>query len=198
MKKQALIIFTKNAEPGRVKTRLAATIGVDAAFAVFNRLSNYTAEVAAAVEAGKYVFYSDYIPEVDLWSRELFHKEIQQGNSLGERMSRALSVAFEKGFQRAVIIGTDCPELDMAILEKAFEVSGEYDVVLGPAEDGGYYLMGTNRHIPALFENIQWSTANVLRETISICRANNLSYYLLPVLHDVDEEKDLVHLPKTN
>jgi rSAM/selenodomain-associated transferase 1 len=196
MTKQVLIIFTKNAEPGKVKTRLAATIGDNAAFAVFDKLSRHTAKVAAVVDVVKQVFYSDYIPPEDLWSPDLFQKEIQQGNSLGERMSNAFAAVFERGFQPAVIIGTDCPELNGTILEKAFEVAGEYDVTLGPAADGGYYLIGTHRHLPALFENIQWSTANVLTDTISICRANELSYYLLPMLHDVDEEKDLVHLSK--
>lgn len=198
MKRQALIIFTKNAEPGKVKTRLAATIGDDGAFAVFQILSNYTACVVTVLSVEKFVYYSDYIPVEDLWSDELFRKNVQQGNSLGERMSNAFAAVFEKHFESVVIIGTDCPGLDQAILEKAFQAAGEHDVILGPAADGGYYLIGTNRHIPALFENISWSTANVLTETVSICRTKNLSYYLLPVLHDVDEEKDLVHLPKTN
>jgi rSAM/selenodomain-associated transferase 1 len=194
MKNQALIIFTKNAEPGKVKTRLAATVGNVAAFAVFQKLSNYTAGIAAGLNVEKFVFYSDYIPAEDLWSGATFYKNIQQGISLGDRMSNAFADAFEKQFERVVIIGTDCPGLDQTTLEKAFEVEGDHDVVLGPAADGGYYLIGTNRYIPALFENIQWSTSEVLMSTISICRAHHLSYYLLPVLHDVDEEKDLVHL----
>jgi rSAM/selenodomain-associated transferase 1 len=193
---QALIIFTKNAEAGKVKTRLAATIGVDAAFAVFQKLSSYTQRIVTGLRAQKFVFYSDYIPADDLWPGEMFQKHIQQGMSLGERMSSAFALAFKKQFERVVIIGTDCPGLDQTILEKAFEA--EVDVILGPAADGGYYLIGTNRHIPALFENIHWSTPDVLSETISICLASNLSYSLLPVLHDVDEEKDLVHLSKIN
>ena len=113
-------------------------------------------------------------------------------------MSNAFSYTFQKGYDRVVIIGTDCPELTAGILMNAFAYLNNHDVVIGPAADGGYYLLAMKQHYSALFKNINWSTETVLEETLEICMENNLNYTLLPVLHDVDEERDLIHLEKLN
>ncbi len=191
----AVIIFAKNLVPGKVKTRLAASIGNDAAFEVYKELLARTRSATETVAADKIVFYSDEVVKKDEWSQS-FLKSKQQGENLGERMMNAFKEIFQQGYGKALIIGTDCPALNESMLLWAFEKLGESDVVLGPAYDGGYYLLAMKELLPCLFENIPWSTSTVFETTIAVCKSNNLSYSLLPTLHDVDEEKDLVHLKK--
>ncbi len=106
-------------------------------------------------------------------------------------MKNAFSLIFQKGYDKAVIIGTDCPDSSEGLIMNAFAYLHLHDVVIGPAEDGGYYLLGIKHLYPWLFENIQWSTNSVLSETLNKCAALQLDYSLLPVLKDIDEEKDL-------
>lgn len=194
MKQNMLSIFAKNPIVGKVKTRLAASIGPDAAFNVYKELVEYTAEVAQNVRSEKIVFYSDRIEENDAWGNG-FLKAVQKGNDMGERMMNAFKDVLQ-GSQKAVIIGTDCPSLTESIIEEAFEKLTDVDVVIGPAFDGGYYLLGLKSVYSFLFDGIEWSTSLVLQQTINRCKQNSLSYELLQELHDVDEEKDLVHLKK--
>lgn len=196
MTKQALLIFTKNAEAGKVKTRLAATIGNEAALSIYMQLIAHTIAVTEALPVDKFVFYSGYIEREGAWSNKNYFKQLQQGNDLGERMSQAFAFAFQKGHNQIVIIGTDCPELNAEIIINAFALLNKHDVVIGPAEDGGYYLLGMKQHYSELFENMHWSTNTVFDETARKCAALQLAYCLLPVLKDIDEEKDLVHLKK--
>ena len=198
MTKQALLIFAKNFEPGKVKTRLAATLGHAKAFSIYTQLLEHTVSVTNYLHVDKIVFYSSHIAQEDVWNDNYYHKQVQEGSDLGERMNNAFSYAFQKGYDRVVIIGTDCPELTAGILMNAFAYLNNHDVVIGPAADGGYYLLAMKQHYSALFKNINWSTETVLEETLEICMENNLNYTLLPVLHDVDEERDLIHLEKLN
>ncbi len=184
-----LIVFTKNLLFGKVKTRLAATIGDDNAFKIYATLIAYTCSVTKQLSCGKIVYYSDYIEQNDVWNG--CRKAAQQGNDLGERMMNAFKDAFAAATDRAVIIGTDCFEIDRHIIEHAFKQLNEHDIVIGPAMDGGYYLLGIKSLHQPLFENIPWSTETVFEATITVCNHLNLSYFLLPVLNDVDEEKDL-------
>ena len=196
MKQQnVLIIFAKNPVLGKVKTRLAATMGAAAAFEVYKELLYHTKSITQKAAADKVVYYSEQVQFNDLWENG-FSKAKQKGKDLGERMLMAFKEMFQQGYKKAVIIGTDCPSLNEAILKEAFERLSATDVVLGPAYDGGYYLLGMSRLHPFLFENIRWSTSTVFESTMVLCKSNNLSYTLLPTLHDVDEEKDLVHLKK--
>lgn len=195
--KQALIIFAKNPVYGKVKTRLAATIGNDAALSFYQDLLKFTQAVTCHLPLNKIVYYSDYIEEKDIWDNTVYTKLLQAGDDLGIRMKNAVDHAFKEGNEKAVIIGTDCPEISSVILMNAFAYLDTYDVVLGPAKDGGYYLLGMKKLCGELFDDIHWSTAFVLQETIEVCLRQNLRHYLLPVLSDVDEEKDLAHL-KTN
>ena len=194
MTRQAVLIFTKNAEAGKVKTRLAATIGNEAAFAVFHQLQAYTVSITASLPMDKFVFYADYIGSSDIWDNNVYHKAVQQGEDLGERMINAFDLLFEKGFEEVVIIGTDCPGIQTSIIEDAFAHLQACDVVVGPAEDGGYYLLGMKQLHAALFSDIHWSTATVLKSTLNGIIASGLRYHLLPMLKDVDEEKDLIAL----
>ncbi len=198
MMKKSLLIFTKNPEAGKVKTRLAATIGNAKAFSIYKQLIEYTVSITNYLPVDKFIFYSDHLEQKDLWNDKQYFKQVQCGQDLGERMNNAFAFAFQMKYDRAVIIGTDCPELNAEIMMNAFAYLHSYDVVIGPAEDGGYYLLGMNQLYSQLFKNISWSTQTVFIDTLSICKQNNISYYLLPVLHDVDEEKDLIHLKKEN
>jgi rSAM/selenodomain-associated transferase 1 len=192
MTKQALLIFTKNPEAGKVKTRLAATIGNDNALHVYERLVQHTIRVTNSLPVDKILFYSDFISDEDLWNSEHYLKQVQNGKHLGERMNNAFSSAFKNGYDRMVIIGTDCPQLNAEIIMNAFAYLNKYDVVIGPAEDGGYYLLGLRHPCLQIFEDIHWSTDTVFDETAKKCIGLQLSYVLLPVLNDIDDEMDLL------
>ena len=193
--KQALLIFAKNLIYGEVKTRLAATVGNDAAFSVYKELLQYTKEITKDIPADKIIFYSNRIEEEGIWRNENCNKQIQMGNDLGERMQNAFAYAFENEYEEVNIIGTDCFELTSSIINDAFNRLKNYDVVIGPAKDGGYYLLGMKKLYSEIFQNILWSTDRVLQQTIAICKRESLSCHLLQVLSDIDDEKDLL---KTN
>jgi uncharacterized protein len=194
MNRQALMIFTKNPEYGKVKTRLASTIGHAAALEVYSQLLLHTLSVTRDLSVDKIVFYSNQIDSNDLWEESMYKKQIQQGADLGERMKNAFSFTFEKGYKEIVIIGTDCCDLTTGVIKNAFENLSADDAVIGPATDGGYYLLGLKQHCPELFEGINWSSDTVFASTIKKLCDLQLKYFLLPVLNDVDEAKDLVHL----
>ncbi|MEO6130325.1 MAG: TIGR04282 family arsenosugar biosynthesis glycosyltransferase [Saprospiraceae bacterium] len=192
--KEALIIFAKNPEAGNVKTRLAASIGNEAALSVYQKLLSYTASITKELPIEKIIFYSDHVIQHDIWDNKHFSKQVQAGSDLGERMTNAFADTFQKGYSKSVIIGTDCPELNAGIIIKAFAYLDLYDVVIGPAEDGGYYLVGMKQLHAQVFENINWSTNTVLDETRMRCDALQLNYSLLPVLRDIDTIEDLKYL----
>ena len=192
MTKQALLIFAKNPEAGKVKTRLAATIGTKAALDVYKQLVEHTISVTNCLPVDKMVFYSDFVFGEDAWNTEHYLKQVQNGKDLGERMNNAFDSAFKNGYDRIVIIGTDCPELNAEIIMNAFACLDKYDVVIGPAEDGGYYLLGLKQLCSEIFENIHWSTSTVFDETTRKCAALQLTYGLLPLLKDNDVENDLL------
>ena len=186
---KALLIFIKNAEKGKVKTRLAATMGDDMALKVYLELLNYTRKISAAVDANRLLFYSNFIEENDQWTLQDFQKFTQFGENLGARMQNAFKQAFLTN-EKVLIIGSDCATLTSAIIEQAFVALDDHPFVLGPASDGGYYLLGMNRFQPSVFENIEWSTASVAQETIKRFEALGTSHYLLPELSDIDLEED--------
>lgn len=189
--KQALIIFAKNLIYGQVKTRLAATIGNDMAMNVYRHLLQHTASVTSYLPVDKIVFYSTYVEKQDVWENEVYNKELQKGNDLGQRMQNAFDFAFEQGNKEVAVIGTDCAELTPAIIMNGFAYLKNNDVVIGPANDGGYYFLAMKQAHPQLFCNIEWSTAEVLEKTLTVCAQLNLSFHMLPVLSDIDTVHDL-------
>ncbi len=191
MSKDILLIFARNLIYGKVKTRLATTIGHNKALAVYQSLIKHTAAVTKSIDVTRFVYYSDFITNGDAWDNT-YLKTVQQGTDLGERMSNAFNDALKHGHKKAIIIGTDCYELSAPVITEAFEQLNSYDIVIGPALDGGYYLLGMNKHHPALFDDMVWSTDTVLGETVKRCDQLGLRYFLLPVLADIDEEKDLL------
>lgn len=191
MTKNALIIFVKNPIEGQVKTRLATTIGNSAAVAVYKQLLQHTFTITQHVAVDKFVFYGDYVNENDVWLNTIYKKQLQQGNDLGERMKHAFQLLLNSGYDKVIIIGSDCYELTQQILEEAFDELIISDAVIGPCNDGGYYLLGMKQLMPELFDNIAWSTNNVLPTTIDILKKSQLQFELLQTLNDVDDEASL-------
>ncbi len=189
----AVIIFVKNPVLGKVKTRLAATIGDEKALDIYLQLLSHTLLSVKEIMADVFVYFSDTIDEDIFEYENIFFRKIQNGNNLGERMQHAFEEVFDLWYDKVIIIGTDCPGIDLDLLDESFEALDNADVVIGPAADGGYYLLGMKKLYPQLFQNINWSTASVLNSTIDSCKAQNLTHLLLPMLHDIDEEKDLIH-----
>ena len=189
--RQLLIVFIKNPVPGKVKTRLASSIGTAEALTVYNKLLDHTLNISKPLPVDKVVYYSEFIPVDDVWKASGFHQELQQGNDLGVRMMNAFIKAFLQHYEYVVVIGSDCFELKNNILTEAFDELNKMDVVVGPALDGGYYLLGMSSLHRELFLNKTWSSDKVLNETLESIRELNLSFSLLPVLRDIDTEQDL-------
>jgi uncharacterized protein len=189
-----LMVFIKNPVKGTVKTRLATTIGEDKALAIYEALLEITLQALKGSDAQKAVFYSGYRAD-DTWLKNGFLQFIQHGHDLGARMEHAFDTAFSTGYQKVVIVGSDCPALSSSLVAEAFEKLDTHDVVIGPAEDGGYYLLGMKTLHPDLFRNKTWSTARVLPQTEQDLDRLGLRYHLLSELTDIDEEKDLKKFP---
>ncbi len=189
--RRLLIIFVKNPLPGKVKTRLAKTVGEHKALEIYLQLLKYTVHITSDAACDKAVFYSDFIEENDCWPGGKYKKQVQQGIDLGGRMLQAFTWAFQQRYGQVVIIGSDCPQLSTSIIQESFEQLQAHDVVIGPAADGGYYLLGMKKLLPDLFSNKTWSSASVLTDTITDLQRLGVSFKQLPTLHDVDEEKDL-------
>lgn len=185
-----LLIFSKNPRLGKVKTRLAATIGDAEALRIYRILLEKTRGAVLDVEIERWLFYSDFVETTDEWPDTYFKKFLQKGDDLGERMENAFRQAFDAGAEKALIIGTDCPELTGALLQEAFHRLNEADFVLGPALDGGYYLLGMKQLEVSLLRGMEWSTPDVAAETLRRVGALGKSCSLLPSLSDVDTEED--------
>ena len=186
----ALLIFVRNPQKGRVKTRLARTLGEEAAYNIYLQLLAHTRQVALAVEAKRLVFYSHFIDTNDQWTFPGFEKHLQAGDpDLGARMEAAFQLALTH-HNKAVIIGSDCIQLSPAILDSAFAALDSFPYVLGPAFDGGYYLLGMRKPTPSLFSDITWSTPTVAAETLRRINALGASTFVLPTLADIDEAED--------
>ncbi|NUO03602.1 MAG: TIGR04282 family arsenosugar biosynthesis glycosyltransferase [Saprospiraceae bacterium] len=186
---RALLLFVRNPEKGKVKTRLAKELGDDKALEIYLELLNLTRAVAMAIPAERLLFYSNFIPQSDDWPESLFQKHLQSGGDLGARMEAAFHQALET-HPKAVIIGSDCPELRPEIIEQAFTQLDDCDAVFGPANDGGYYLLGLKSVIPGIFRDMVWSTKSVLSETLDRLKAAGKTYAFLPELSDVDHVED--------
>jgi uncharacterized protein len=203
--KNALIIFIKNPALGKVKTRLARTVGDEKALDIYLELTQITRENAlklsgkASKEANilrgvrRHVFYSDFINPSDEWANNRFTKHVQTGDDLGERMSNAF-LDILKTHKNVLIIGSDCPTLTTEIMEMALAQLETHDFVVGPSTDGGYYLLGfgQNNLSNFVFENMDWSTDKVLPTTLKRIKERGKTVFLLPELTDIDEEKDWV------
>lgn len=175
-----------------MKTRLASTIGDKKALEIYFKLIEYTLAQTKEVNSVKNIFYSSFIQ--DNYSADFFY--LQEGVDLGEKMMNAFEKCFNHGAEKVIIIGTDCAEIKSTTFDAAFEKLNEKDVVIGPAKDGGYYLLGMKKMHSNLFQNMNWSTDEVYQSTINKLDKQNVSYHSLPILTDIDNEEDLMTLPK--
>lgn len=196
MSKNLIIILTKNPELGKVKSRLAATVGKENALVIFNELIKHTVSMTQELDCDKWVFYSDYIGDNDYFENSIYSKFLQKGNDLGDRMRNAFVKATDAGYEKVMMIGSDCYQLTKSEIEKGFKILDSNDFVFGPAEDGGYYLIGTRTTFTKVFDNKTWSTATVLYEAIRDVEGADLTYGELATLSDVDYEEDLGKLRK--
>ena len=191
--KNLLLIFTRNPEFGKVKTRLARDIGHQAALDIYKFLLAHTAKICTPLDTEKAVYYSEEIPNNDLWNAAVFQKKKQVGEDLGERMQNAFAEGFNLGYSKIIIIGSDLYDIETKDLEQAFNVLNNHEIVIGPAEDGGYYLLGMKQLHPKLFKNKNWGTATVLQDTINELKKSN--YKLLEKRNDVDLYSDIKDHP---
>lgn len=184
-----LLIFIKNPILGKVKTRLAATLGNQQALSIYHQLLLHTRKTSLQINAARYLYYSDFMDTDDEWDSNEFTKKIQHGHDLGARMSNAFADAFIN-YSKVVIIGSDCPLLESKHIELAFDKLETYPIVIGPALDGGYYLLGMQSFFPTLFQDMTWSNDAVLTHTLERIKRLEQPYFLLPELPDVDTEAD--------
>jgi len=188
MSKTLLIVFVKNIILGKVKTRLAKTVGNNIAFDVYKVLVDITEACSKKVTETKHIYFSDVIID-ELFVKEL--KFVQEGVDLGERMQNAFKKGFNEGYEKIILIGSDLPDISPEIIHQGFKVLENNEVVFGPAADGGYYLVGMNKPHFSVFKNKEWSTEELLKATLTELKDKNIKTGLLQTLNDIDTFDDL-------
>lgn len=190
----------KKPERGKVKSRLAAVIGGDSAVRLYK---NLVAQMLSTLREGTFPLYICFFPKnaqkpIKNWLGREYCYLPQNGTDLGERMRNGFMEAFEMGFKRVVLIGSDIPDLPLELIEEAFTSLHKNDVVIGPAFDGGYYLIGfkDKTFSPQVFEGIAWGTQNVFDETMKKLKRFRRVVHTLPYQRDIDTVEDLMHLDK--
>lgn len=200
--KKGLIIFAREPLPGKVKTRLAASIGDQVAADLYETMLE---------DVLKTVHQLDDVAPAVYWACEegslprLSEKyrcssRLQGAGDLGQRMRGAFEEMFAKGCDLCCVIGSDAPDLPLSYIEEAYRILGadKSDVVFGPSKDGGYYLLGLRQVWPQLFVNIPWSSADVLEQSLEAARHSGLSTTLLPEWQDIDTVEDLQAFQERN
>lgn len=199
MTAKRLIVFARYPSPGRAKTRLIPALGTHGASLLQHRMTLATLQTAARFTAADGARVQLRVSGDPAATRELYPGEwevIAQGSgSLGERLTRAAAAAFADGAGRVVVIGSDCPALTAEHLSAAFTALDGHDIVVGPAADGGYYLIGLRHSAPRLFDAIAWGSDRVLAQTRAAAAQEGLSIAFLDTLLDVDRPEDLSRIP---
>jgi rSAM/selenodomain-associated transferase 1 len=191
MKKRGLILFTKSPAADNVKTRLSSVLSKEERSALLASLIGQTVERIRQVrDCDIFISYAGGGEWFERFSLPMF---AQEGEGLGERMRLAMERLFRAGYAEVALVGADIPMLDAGIIEEAFALLGKTDVVLGPALDGGYYLVASKRPAPEIFTGIVWSTPTVLKETLEAAGRAGLATALGRLLRDLDTPDDLSH-----
>lgn len=193
---ETLIIFSRYPQAGKTKTRMIPVLGAEGAAKLQRAMTEHTLHTVKQLSKTRPItseihFAGGNQQLMSEWLGKELNYYPQVAGDLGQRMRSAFDRAFDGGSNRVVTIGIDCPDIDESILERAFEALKKEDLVLGVAEDGGYYAIGLNRSIPELFANIDWGTDKVLAQTKNIAIALGLKIDYLPCLRDVDRPEDL-------
>jgi len=185
--------MAKYPEKGKVKTRLAKTIGEENALKVYKNLLGYTLREANCALWESHIHWAG--KAIEGVNTHQFKERQQLDGELGEKMEHAFKSEFKEGAERVVMIGADCAELTMGHIERAFGMLKLHDVVIGPAADGGYYLIAMNEMHPEILKDVPWSTEHVLEVTKELAEENHLSLGFMAELSDVDHEEDLKKHP---
>ncbi len=201
---EEILIFTRYPEPGKVKTRLIPELGNQEAARIHRLLTERIITSLLPLRQSRPVHFFLYFTggsqaQMENWLGNSLFLARQKGTGLGQRMASAFREAWRRGAGRAVIVGSDCPCIDDKLLAHALDRLKKNDAVLGPAYDGGYYLLGLNKNLSAeqfdlFFENIAWGTPHVCRQTMEKAQNAHLSVSTLTRLHDIDRPEDLEHL----
>lgn len=192
----ALLVIAKRPAPGQTKTRLTPPLSPQQAAHLYECFLRDTLNAARTVSGATRLINFAPLDEADYFAELApdFGRLPQIGDSLGARLDHALTHCLSDGFRRAVIMDSDSPTLPAAYLTQAFVKLEQADVVLGPCDDGGYYLIGLTRPQPRLLRDVQMSTPNVLRDTLALAEAIGLRVALLPPWYDVDTGQELDRL----
>ena len=190
------MIFSRYPEAGKTKTRMIPALGAVGAAKLQQQMTEHTLATAKQLQKSRSLSLEIHFAGGDRqlmseWLGKGIDYHPQVAGDLGQKMYAAFERAFELGSDRVVVIGIDCPELNKSILNQAFDALASRELVLGGANDGGYYLIGLNQSLPLLFNNISWGTSKVLEQTKAIARNLNLEFYSLPLLNDIDRPDDL-------
>lgn len=197
LNKEVLIIFTRYPEAGKTKTRTIAVLGAEGAAELQRQMAEHTLIQAKKLQQASHIYIEVHFTGGDrqlmqAWLGEDIAYKKQAEGDLGERMKSAFELSFAEGMNKIIIIGVDCPDLNTAIMNQGFDLLDRHELIIGPAADGGYYLIGLTRPIPELFVGINWGTSEVLQQTITIAKNLEVNFACLSTLHDVDRPEDLV------
>jgi hypothetical protein len=188
MIKKGLIVFLRKPVLGQVKTRLAKDLGEEKTLKVYEALVLHTLEISKNQDFDVIPYYFPEIPSSHAFQD--FECYVQSGKDLGEAMHNAFDEMFSKGYEQLVIIGSDCFQLSSSHLKKSFDSLQNSEYVIGPAKDGGYYLLGMKALNQDLFKGIEWSTSNVFQHSIQKLKEH--SVHVLQELNDIDDINDLL------
>ena len=194
--KEKLIVFTRYPEAGKTKTRLIPVLGKEGAAKLHRQLTEGTISQAKQLKNTRQLFVEVHFTGgsqelMEAWlGNDIFYQNQVTGD-LGIKMAAAFEMSFNSGIEKVVLVGTDCPGLNADLMAKAFNELDGQDLVLGPALDGGYYLIGLRRFVPEIFIGINWGTAEVLAQSVAIARNLNLAIAYLSPLADIDRPEDL-------
>lgn len=196
-----LIIFVRLPVPGQVKTRLGKRIGHEAACEFHRCFVEWTLSRTPSPVPGVWRRWICFTPRSALnairtWLPDypVDHHLPQAPGDLGVRMMAATGAAFHARASKVVVVGTDCPAINQDLIDQAFAELDDHDVAIGPAQDGGYYLLGLRKLSHQIFQQIPWSTDQVLSATRARIAELGLSYFELPMQHDIDRQEDLIQL----
>ncbi len=195
MNDRCVIMFVKFPQKGKVKSRLAASLGDERALELYRCFVTDLLEMIG--KSGYPLVLSFYPPEAERemrgWLGDGYSYLAQQGSNIGERMRNAFETVFSRGYRSVLLMGSDSPDLTTEILDEAFSSLEEHHAVIGPAFDGGYYLIGFTREafIPEVFRGISWSTEEVFRQTMNVFTATGRITHIMPPWRDIDTINDL-------
>lgn len=193
---ERLIIFCRFPYPGKAKTRLIPGVGAAKAALIHKELAEFTLDTAKVIAEDldlsiEIAIVGNTLEPMKEWLGDDLLYTTQVEGDLGLKMSNVITKAFQQNCKKVIIIGTDCPEITPSILEDAFSSLDNHELVIGPAYDGGYYLIGLNREIPKIFEQVSWGSEHVFKETMKQCSKDKINLHLLRKLHDIDRPEDL-------